>query len=117
MPHITVEYSSNIEKRPEAQSFLKKLHDTLLAASDTYKIQDIKSRIVVHNDFLVADGANDQPFVHLQLAIMPREEQVKKDTSMKLLEILKQTFASTKNCALSVEIRILEKESYIKANA
>ena len=115
MPHIIVEYSANIKKRPEAKTFLKKLHDALLATSDTYKIQDIKSRIVIHDNFLVADGVADQPFVHLQLAIMPREDQVKKVTSAKLLGVLKQTFAEIKNCSLSVEIRTLDKDCYNKA--
>lgn len=94
---------------------LKKLHDTLLAVSDTYKIQDIKSRIIIHDDFLVADGAANQPFVHLQLAIMPREEQVKKESTARLLDVLKDYFSATPNCALSVEVRTLDKDCYMKA--
>ncbi|MCC7304625.1 MAG: 5-carboxymethyl-2-hydroxymuconate Delta-isomerase [Alphaproteobacteria bacterium] len=118
MPHITVEYSSNMLERPDTASFLRKLHDALVGTGH-YKMEDIKSRIVMHDQFLVANGEKDQCFAHLHLAIMPREEKVKKETSALLMDILKEYFPHSlaeKNCALSVEIRDLDKPSYIKTS-
>ena len=60
----------------------------------------------------------DQAFVHLQLAIMPRDEKIMKETSEKLLAFLQGKFPKTKkdkNCSFSVEIRLLDKNTYSKA--
>jgi 5-carboxymethyl-2-hydroxymuconate isomerase len=116
MPHITLEYSSNIIERPDPARVLRRLHDAL-AAIESYKMPDIKGRAIRHENFLVSDGERDQCFVHLQLAIMPRPPEIKNQSTAKLLEILKDEFADSlkhKNCSISVEIRDLDKDSYAK---
>lgn len=116
MPHMILEYSDNVLERPEAKSFLRGLHDVLVA-SGPYKMEDIKSRIMVHDQYVVSGGDKDQAFVHLQLAIMPRDQQIMQSTSEKLLAYVQSKFPKTskdKNCAFSVEIRILEKDLYRK---
>ena len=117
MPHMVLEYSDNVLDRPVPGLLLAALHDALVACGP-YNMQDIKSRIVRHDHYMVSDGQNDQAFVHLQLAIMPRDERIMKETSEKLLALLQEKFPKTKkdkNCAFSVEIRLLEKELYRKA--
>jgi 5-carboxymethyl-2-hydroxymuconate isomerase len=119
MPHITVEYSANMIERPKAKVFLRTLHDALVGCGP-YKMEDIKSRLVRYDNFLVSNGEKEQAFVHLHLAIMPRDTEIHKKTTATLLELLKKEFATsmeTKNCALSVEIRLLDKDSYIKAGS
>ncbi len=114
MPHIYLEYSDNVADRPEPKKLLRGLHDTL-AGIESYNIRDIKSRLTVRRDYVVSDGGKNQSFVHLQLAIMPRPEALKKETSEKLLAYLMDTFPKTGNCSFSVEIRELEKASYSKS--
>lgn len=119
MPHITVEYSANMTERPKPKIFLRALHDALVACGP-YKMEDIKSRLVRHDNFLVSNGEKEQAFVHLHLAIMPRDPEIQKKTTAALLEVLKKEFAeslATKNCAFSVEIRQLDKDSYVKASS
>ena len=118
MPHITVEYSSNLPERPDAQRFLRHLHDVLVGCGP-YKMEDIKSRLIMHDDFVVSNGAHNQGFVHMQLAIMPRDPEIMKKTSETMMDALKKEFSTSLaeyNCALSVEIRLLEKEYYTKAS-
>jgi 5-carboxymethyl-2-hydroxymuconate isomerase len=114
MPHITVEYSSNIPDRPDTKSFLRTLHETL-AGIETFKMQDIKSRIIIHEDFLAADGPKG--FIHLQLAIMPREDRLKSESSDRLMAVLQKFFpkARGESHSFSVEIRDLHKDSYRKS--
>ena len=117
MPHMILEYSDNVLDRPEPGTLLREMHDTLVKCGP-YAMQDIKSRIVVHDKSLTSDGQKDQAFVHLQLAIMPRDEKIMKDTSEKMLAFLQDKFPKTKrdaNCSFSVEIRLLEKNLYVKA--
>jgi 5-carboxymethyl-2-hydroxymuconate isomerase len=116
MPHMILEYSDNVIDRPEPGSLLRALHDTLVA-SGPYDMTQIKSRILIHDKFLTASGNNDQAFVHLELAIMPRDENIMKETSEKLLTLLQEKFPKTKrdkNCSFSVDIRLLEKDLYRK---
>ncbi len=117
MPHMVLEYSDNILDKPEHGTLLRELHAELVA-SGPYKMEDIKSRVIIHDKFLVSTGDLEQAFVHLQLAILPRPQDVMNATTQKLLAFLQKKFPKTtkdKNCTLSVEIRILEKESYAKA--
>jgi len=118
MPHMILEYSANMQERPDPKALLRRLHDTLLTIG-SYNMADIKSRIIVHEDFLVSDGERDQAFAHLQLAILPREEKIRNESTEALLNVLKDVFAgslATKNCGLSVEIRDLDRDSYRKAS-
>jgi 5-carboxymethyl-2-hydroxymuconate isomerase len=117
MPHMILEYSDNIIDRPVPGILLADLHDALVACGP-YDMTQIKSRLIVHDKHQTSDGKNDQAFIHLQLAIMPREQQIMKETSEKLLAFLQANFPKSKkdlNCSFSVEVRILEKELYSKA--
>lgn len=117
MPHMILEYSDNVIDRPVPGALLSELHDALVA-SGPYDMTQVKSRIVVHDKHQTSDGKNDQAFVHLQLAIMPRDEKIMKETSEKLFAFLQEKFPKTKkdkNCSFSVEIRLLDKNTYSKA--
>ncbi len=116
MPHLTLEYTDNVIDRPNPEIFLRELHTTLVNCGP-YNMPDIKSRIVMHGQYLTSDGDKNQAFVHLQLAIMPRDEDIMKATSEKLLAFLQEKFPKSKkdsNCSFSVEIRLLEKNLYMK---
>lgn len=117
MPHMILEYSDNVIDHPVPGLLLEGLHNTLVA-SGPYDMTQVKSRIIIHDKYQTSDGKKDQAFVHLQLAIMPRDEKIMKETSEKLLAYLQEKFPKTvkdKNCSFSVEIRLLEKNTYTKA--
>ncbi len=113
---MILEYTDNVLDRPEPKTLLRALHDTLVSIGP-YDMTQIKSRILVHDQFLTSSGETDQAFVHLELAIMPRDENIMKETSEKLLALLQEKFPKTrqtKNCSFSVDIRLLEKNLYRK---
>lgn len=114
---MILEYSDNVIDHPVPGLLLEGLHATLVG-SGPYDITQVKSRIVVHEQHMTSDGKKDQAFVHLQVAIMPRDENIMKATSEKLLAYLQEKFPKTvkdKNCSFSVEIRLLDKNTYTKA--
>ncbi len=118
MPHIILEHSANIPLPGNAQDLLKDLHDTLISCHTSYNMIDIKSRIITHENYRVSDGTREQGFVHLQLAILPRDPDVRKSTAEKLGARLQELLAPSlagKNYAISVETRELDKNSYVKA--
>ncbi len=117
MPHLTLEISSNIIERPPPSELLTKLQQ-VLSDPGPFQIVDMKSRMVVHENYVVADGSEDKAFIHLQVAILSgRAAEVKKQASQRLLQCLKDSFASSLqqlNCSVTVEIRELDKECYSK---
>lgn len=116
MPHIVLEYSSNLKTKPSA-GLLAQLHE-LLPAIGPFDRSSIKSRIVEHTEFCVADGNPTSAFVHLQLAILSgRDLQTKQKVSEGLAAKLQQYFAeamSTQQISLTVEIRELATQCYSK---
>lgn len=117
MPHFILEHSANLIEAPISASFLKKLHELLIEIGP-FKLNDIKSRIYSLGTYCVADGKENNAFIHLQLAILPgRSPEIKQLVSARLLEFLKFSFQRSLNalsCSLTVEIRELEKETYSK---
>ena len=117
MPHIIVEKSSNISMPDSAQAVLQKLHETLVATHDSFRMTDIKSRIVTHDDYRVSDGEREQGFIHVQLAILPRDPEVRKAAAQNLHASVSEIFASSlagKNYSITAEIRDMCKDTYVK---
>lgn len=107
MPHIIVEYTSNIKEEANIPSLLQTIHRVLLARRDS-SYRRIRSRAIELHDYLVADGAEDDAFVHITLKIgSGRSEQVKRNTCGALFDAVKAHFAplfDQRYLALSLEL-------------
>lgn len=118
MPHIVLEYSANLKTKP-TQGLLVELHQ-LLPTIGPFDLQSIKSRLVEHAVFCVADGARDSAFVHLQLAILSgRDSKTKREVSQSIVKFLQAWFGNLLNeqpVSLSVEIRDLDADCYSKVS-
>lgn len=116
MPHLILEYSANLTTKPSVE-LLAQLHD-LLPRIGPFDLYSIKSRIVEHSLFYVADGQPDAAFVHLQISILSgRDIETKRKVSRLVLEFLQAHFCDsleTQPISLTVEVRELEAESYSK---
>lgn len=118
MPHITLEYSSNIIEKDQSFSddLFPKIH-TLLINDLGANINACKSRSIKFDDFYLADGS-DKSFVFFEVKILPgRIEDKIEIFSQNLLELAKNYFSESlqkKNLAISVNI--VEMEFYSKIN-
>jgi 5-carboxymethyl-2-hydroxymuconate isomerase len=117
MPHFVLEYSDNIPGEVDFKEFFKRLH-TLLVDVGPFKLSDIKSRAIRHQEFYVADGQESNAFVHLTLSIFKgRDLGIRQAVGEKLLAFLREEFARSLqklNCSYTVEIREMDKETYFK---
>ena len=115
MPHLVLETSANVPDEPDLKRVLLDLHDALVASS-LFERKDIKSRVVRHDVFAVADGAEDRAFVALSISILDgRPDDVKAALSDAALDVLVGAFprlAEGGRGAISVEIRDLHRASY-----
>lgn len=115
MPHCILEASDNLLDAPDWEALLEKLHGTLVATG-LFREEDLKSRVILHRTFRVADGAPDRAFATLDLQIMEgRENEVKAQLSEALMTVLAGAFPRTTTAMrlnLTVQVSELHRASY-----
>ena len=115
MPHCILEASDNLLDAPDWQGLLGDLHRTLVATG-LFSEEDIKSRVIRHDTFRVADGAPDRAFVTLDVQILEgRTDEVKTRISEALLPVLAGAFprsAAGMRLNVTVQISDLHRPSY-----
>lgn len=107
MPHLTLEYTDNLEF--DVQPLLAQLHSKLVATG-AVNLKGLKSRVVRHSEYRMADGNPEYAFVHVNLLIREgRSLEVQKDMSQRVLAALKETFGDRfENSYLSLSVDIKE---------
>ncbi len=115
MPHCILETSNNLLDQPDWTGLLRELHGTLVAMG-LFQEADLKSRVIHHDTFLVADGAPDRAFVTLNVQLLAgRPDEVKAQLSEALLPVLAKAFprsAEGMRLNLTVQISDLHRPSY-----
>jgi 5-carboxymethyl-2-hydroxymuconate isomerase len=90
MPHLTLEYTDNLEF--DVQPLLARLHAELVATG-AINLKGIKSRAVRHSEYRIADGNKDYAFVHVNLLIREgRPPDIQKDAAQRVMAVLKESF-------------------------
>jgi 5-carboxymethyl-2-hydroxymuconate isomerase len=106
MPHLTLEYSDNIEV--DVQPLLARLHEEVVATG-AINLKGIKSRAIKHTQYRLADGDPDYAFVHVGLLIREgRPREVQKDATQRVMKVLKETFGDlfeTRKLSLTVDLK------------
>ena len=119
MPHLTVEYSANLETDIDIESLLRVLHETACNI-DAFPMGGIRTRAVVRDHYEIADGHPDNAFVALILRIAPgRPFDVRKAAGETLFAALchyLEPIFSTSPLAISFEMQELDGEFRWKKN-
>jgi 5-carboxymethyl-2-hydroxymuconate isomerase len=106
MPHLTLEYTDNLEF--DAQKLLARLHSELVATG-AINLKGLKSRAVRHTEYRIADGNPDYAFVHVNLLIREgRPLEVQGDAAQRVMAALKATIGDRfqdSYLSLSVDIK------------
>lgn len=106
MPHLTLEYTDNIDV--DVQPLLARLHAEVVATG-AINLKGIKSRAIKHTQYRIADGDPDYAFVHVGLLIREgRPVEVQKDATRRVMKVLKETFGhlfETRNLSLTVDLK------------
>lgn len=115
MPHCILEYSGNVLDAPVESATLAALHQ-VLAATGLFVLDDIKSRAVRRDDFLVGDGRSDRAFVALEIQILSgRTDEVKGKICDAALQVLMQAFPQTAlrlTTSFTVQVCDIHRPSY-----
>lgn len=107
MPQLTLEYTANLSFNP--QPVLAQLHNEL-AATGAINLKGIKSRVIRHTDYRIADGNPDYAFVHINLLIREgRPLEVQQEMAQRMMKVLNEAFgARFKDGYLSLSVDIKE---------
>ncbi|MDH4108429.1 MAG: 5-carboxymethyl-2-hydroxymuconate Delta-isomerase [Gammaproteobacteria bacterium] len=111
LPHLTIEYSANLEQRTDIAALVEAMHD---AASriDLLPVGGLRTRAERRDLYRVADSHPDNAFVNVTLRIAPtRSVDERKAIGERLFETLTVFLApvyETSPIALSLEIQELD---------
>lgn len=118
MPHLVLEYSANVPDTPDFDDVLRRLHEAMTTAGH-FELTKVKSRVLRHESFHVADGAPDRAFVHLSVAVLAgRDAELLQGTAAALLAVLHEAFPrarAERRCEVTLEIREMRRDLYFKA--
>lgn len=108
MPHFTVEYTDNIKNEANIALLFEEIHKILIERNSVFPTGGLRSRAIELKDYRVADGAEDDAFVHAVLKIgAGRSAEVKKEACDALFAVMKNHFSelmSQRFLALSMEL-------------
>ena len=120
MPHLIIEYTDNLSPHIQIKGLLKKSGEVLSSFPDVYPIGGIRVRAIQLTDYWIADGAEDDAFVHMTLKIgAGRTDKEKKETCDQLFQALQehmQELFDSRNLALSLELSEFSESGTYKKN-
>jgi len=108
LPHFIVEYTDNIKDEADIDKLFEEIHKVFIARDTIFPIGGIRSRAIELKEYRVADGAEDDAFVHAVLKIAAgRSQVIMKDVCDALFEVMKEHYSqvmSKRYLALSMEL-------------
>lgn len=116
MPHIVVEYSSNIKETVNA-SLLASLHHILVTTASA-TLASCKSRAVERSLFYVGNGEMRNAFVHIEVRLAEgRTAAIREKVGEQMLQVLNDYFVDSLeelNMQITVEVQEFPKQFYFK---
>jgi 5-carboxymethyl-2-hydroxymuconate isomerase len=113
MPHILVEYSSNLAPRVEVAGLIGALHGAVVE-SGLFEPAAVRTRALPRDLYLVADGAPDNVFLHITARIRAgRSIENRRSLGESLLQAAKTAISAlppSTPIALSVEVHEIDPE-------
>ena len=116
MPHLTIEYTKNVEQEFTFDDLFARLHQVLVDVA-ALPIGNCKSRARRLDDYYIADGGPQHAFLHLAIRFMEgRSIELKRQIGRGCLEILEEFCCSPAGLELqiTVEIQDIERTTYFK---
>ncbi|MBS0286344.1 MAG: hypothetical protein JSR17_03560 [Proteobacteria bacterium] len=108
MPQIILEQSSNVQETNHRELLLE-IHHILTDKLPT-QIEGCKSRVLIHNEYVVGNGDANNGFVHLNISVLKgRSVELLSDIGQIVMAKLTDFYAkSLKNINLQITVQIGE---------
>lgn len=120
MPHLIYEYTDNLGAEADIGGLLRKSNQLLIAQGGVFPIGGIRSRAIRLTEYCIADGTQDDAFVHASLKIgVGRTAAEKQKAGDELFQMISNHFAGrygSRGLALSLEIAEFSESGTWKLN-
>jgi 5-carboxymethyl-2-hydroxymuconate isomerase len=84
MPHIVIEYSSNLREKLNIEGFVEEVHGAALR-TQVFPLGGTITRTIEHNCYRIADGDPENAFVRVTMRIRPgRTMEIKRGAGEKV---------------------------------
>jgi 5-carboxymethyl-2-hydroxymuconate isomerase len=117
MPHILVEYSSNLAPRVEVRGLMGALHGAAVE-SGLFEPAAVRSRALPRDIYLIADGAPENVFLHITARLRAgRSIENRKSLGESLLKAAKNAISAlppSTPIALSIEVHEIDPETLFR---
>lgn len=117
MPHLKLKYTNNIKEKIDFPKLFLELHQ-VLANIGKIKIANCKSRATKLDIFYIAEGQENQAFIHIDLSFLEgRSLETKQEIGKKFIETLKTHYSKSikdLDLQITVEIKDIAKSTYYK---
>jgi 5-carboxymethyl-2-hydroxymuconate isomerase len=109
MPHLTIEYTSNLDEWAGDSDLLLSLHHLLQSVAGI-DIRNCKSRWRMMEEWLVGEGSTSSAFVHLDIRFLEgRPADLRQAVGAGALEVLRKHFATaSEKLDLQVTVEVLD---------
>ncbi|QQE79793.1 5-carboxymethyl-2-hydroxymuconate Delta-isomerase [Alicyclobacillus sp. SO9] len=120
MPHVIVEYTDNLSDALQIKSLLKKINEVLISYNPILPTGGIRSRAIQLHDYEIADGKEDDAFIHATLKLGGGRDKESLDTICQaLFDVITSHTANlfdTRYLAVSLELYEFSHPTYKKNN-
>lgn len=115
MPHVTLEYSNNINANINLNDLFGKIHN-IIAETAGADINACKSRAHKLDEYYIGDGDSGHAFVHVDIALLQgRALEVRDKLSSACFELIKASYPPNElKMHFSVSVTELDKATYKK---
>jgi 5-carboxymethyl-2-hydroxymuconate isomerase len=94
MPHFYLEYTDNIKAEARIPELLRKVAKVIANQNGAFQVGGIRVRAIELKEYVVADGQEDDAYVHATFKIARgRSQEVIKKACDELFETMKEHFA------------------------
>lgn len=108
MPHLTIEYSANLEPDVAMQALVDTVHQAAVETG-VFPLGGIRTRAAARRHFRLADGDPAHAFVHVELRIAPgRDEATRERVGAHVFAALTSALApvaAARGLAISFELQ------------
>ncbi len=110
MPHIWVEYSSNLLPEINVDSMLETVQAAAIGDGDVFPLAGARTRGIPINQYRIVDGNPDNAFVYVLLRIAAgRDVSAKQAAGQRILEALQDYLAPiTANRPMGISVQLQE---------
>lgn len=106
MPHIVLEYSSNLPELPDFRALFGDIHQALNRIGGI-RLENCKSRARAAEHCYIGDGNPKNAFVHLEVEFVEgHSAEVKKEIGQECLELVKRYYHSQLSDLLQITVKI-----------